>query len=294
MDFATLKKNRGNFESLTSKMKEDKGGFSKKDEGFWKLTVDDSGNGYAVIRFLTAPPGEDFPYVQLFTQSFKGPTGKWYIENSLSTIGKDDPVTEHFFEIRGDGSDPAKKEAARPFTRKTNYISNILVVSDPKHPENEGKVFKFSYGPRIFQKIEGALYPEFEDEVAFNPFDLWTGANFKLKARMLNGQRSYDKSEFEKPEPLFDGDDTALETLWKSLPSLQAEISPDKFKSYEDLKKKLEMVLNISNAPDRTGRAPEPRRVEAEDNPYPAVPTTKDDEDDAATLEKYKALLADD
>lgn len=292
MDFASLKKNRGNFETLTAKMKEDKGGFSKKDDGFWKLKVDDSGNGYAVIRFLTAPPGEDFPYVQLFTQSFKGPTGKWYIENSLSTIGQDDPVTEHFFAVRGDGSDPVKKEAARPFTRKTNYISNILVISDPKNPENEGKVFKYSYGPRIYQKIEGAMYPEFEDEVAFNPFDLWTGANFKLKARMLNGQRSYDKSEFEKPEALFEGDDAALETLWNSLPSLKEEVAADKFKSYDDLKKKLEMVLDIKNDSVRPSRTPEPTRVERSEPED--VPSSSDDDDDQATLEKYKALLADD
>lgn len=264
MSFGNLKRQRGNFADLSKRLVEEKkgGGFTQ-DKRYWELKVDDSGNGYAVIRFLPAPEGEEVPYVKLYSHGFKDDrTGKWYIENSRTTLGEADPVSEANTELWNTGLD-ANKEIVRKRKRRQNYISNILVINDPKNPENNGKVFLFKYGPRLFQKIEGALNPEFEDEKPFNPFDLWEGANFKLKARKLDGQRSYDKSEFEKPEALFDGDDEALEALWKQEYSLQAEIAPDKFKSYEQLKTRFEAVTGAAQ-PAQTRAQREETNVERE------------------------------
>lgn len=298
-DFSALRRNRGKFDDLTKKLKEEKsGGYKNEDDGFWKLSVDESGNGYAVIRFLPAPPGEEYPYVRRYSHGFKNPkTGKWYIELSRTTLGEDDPVSESNSELWNSGIE-ANKDIARSRKRRLEYISNILVIQDSKNPENEGKVFKYSYGPRIFQKIEGALQPEFEDETPLNPFDLWEGANFKLKARMLDNQRSYDKSGFDEKSALFDGDDEALEKLWKSLPSLQEEVAPEKFKSYEELKRKFEQVIGgASSSAERKFNADSSDSGASTSAPAPRreapVQTQKDDDDDDLTA-KYKALLADD
>lgn len=244
MSFANLKKSsKETFETLTKKLESEKSGGYKEDTRYWNFEVDKTGNGFAVIRFLPPAENEEYPFVKLYSHSFKDErTQKWYIENSRTTINDRDPVSEANKELWDTGI-PANQEIVRKRKRKTSYIANILVISNPKKPEDEGKVFLWKFGPRIFQKIEGAMKPEFEDETPFNPFDFWTGANFKLKARMLDGQRSYDKSEFEKPSALFDGDDAALEKLWKSLYSLQAEIAPDKFKPYDVLKKRFESVI---------------------------------------------------
>lgn len=264
MSFGNLKRQRGNFADLSKKLvDEKKGGGFTQDKRYWELKVDDSGNGYAVIRFLPEVEGEDIPYVKLYSHGFKDDrTGKWYIENSRTTLGEADPVSEANSELWNTGID-SNKEIVRKRKRRQNYISNILVINDPKNPENNGKVFLFKYGPRLFQKIEGALNPEFEDEKPFNPFDLWEGANFKLKARKLDGQRSYDKSEFEKPEALFDGDDEALEALWKQQYSLQAEIAPDKFKSYDQLKTRFEAVIGAAQ-PAQSRAQREEKNVERE------------------------------
>lgn len=238
MSFSQLKKRTGDFSSLTSKLEKDKsGGYENDgDKDYWRLTVDDAGNGYAVIRFLPEVDGEEYPYVILYQHQFKDErTNKWYIENSRTTIGETDPVAEANSELWTTGLE-ANKNLARKRKRNKYYISNILVIKDPKNPDNEGKQFKFKYGARIFNKIEQALKPEFPDEKPFNPFDLWKGADFKLKARIVDKQRSYDASSFDAPAPLFGGDDEALEKLWKAEFSLKAEIAPDKFKSYDDLK----------------------------------------------------------
>lgn len=293
-DFSALKKNRGKFQDLSQKLKDDKkgGGGFKEQEGFWKLPVDDAGNGYAVIRFLPAPKGEEYPYIKRFSHSFKDKkTNKWYIENSRTTIGEVDPVGEANSALWNTGLE-SDKEIARSRSRRQEYISNIFVIQDSKHPENEGKAFKFSYGPRIFQKIEGALSPEFEDETPFNPFDLWEGANFKLKARMLDNQRSYDKSGFDAPTALFDGDDAALEKLYASLPSLQEEISADKFKSYEELKKKFDQVTGAYGIP-RPSEDDSPKPKAAENKPRREEPKGSDDSEEDETMAKYKALLED-
>jgi len=243
MSFKDLKK-QSKLGSLTAKLvkeveKMNNNGASG-DERTWKLDVDKSGNGYAVIRFLPAPENEDLPFVKLYSHAFQGPGG-WYIENSLTSLGQKDPVSEYNTQLWNNGTD-AGKETARKQKRKLTYMSNIYVVKDPTNPENEGKVFLFKYGKKIFDKLTAAMQPEFEDEEAIDPFDFWQGANFKLKAKNVAGYRNYDSSEFAAVTPLLDDDD-ALEGLWKKQYSLAEIVAADQFKSYEDLKKRLEYVL---------------------------------------------------
>ena len=215
---------------------------SYKDERLWKPELDKSGNGYAVIRFLPAVEGEDMPWAKVFNHAFQGPTGQWYIENSLTTIGKADPVSELNSTFWNTGLE-SDKEIARKQKRKLQYFSNIYVVSDAKHPENEGKVFLFRYGKKIFDKLMAAMQPEFEDETPINPFDFWEGANFKLKIRKVDGYWNYDKSEFEAPSALFDNDGQ-IEDVWKKAYPLGEFSAPTNFKSYEELKTRLDTVLS--------------------------------------------------
>ena len=219
------------------------------DNRLWKPELDKSGNGYAVIRFLPAPDGEDMPWAKIWSHSFKGPGGQWYIENSLTTIGKDDPVGELNRELWNSGREQ-DKATARVQKRKLSYYSNIYVVSDPAHPENEGKVFLYKYGKKIFDKLVEAMQPAFEDETPLDPFNLWKGANFKVKIRKVDGYWNYDKSEFAAPETLGGFDDDQLEKIWKQSYSLAEFESAKNFKSYEDLKKRLNIVLG--GAPTRT------------------------------------------
>ena len=220
------------------------------DTRFWQPELDKSGNGVAVIRFLPAPAidgDEALPWVRLFTHGFKGPTGKWYIENSLTTIGQKDPVSEYnsvLWNKSSDDNSPERKQA-RAQKRRLTYISNIYVISDPKNPENEGKVFLFRYGKKIFDKMSTLMNPEFEGDEAINPFDLWSGANLKLKIRTVEGYRNYDQSAFATPSPLLD-DDTELERIWNSEYSLKEFLDPKHFKPYSELKAKLEEVLGVS------------------------------------------------
>jgi hypothetical protein len=215
------------------------------DERFWKPEMDKTGVGSAIIRFLPAPEGEELPWVKMYSHAFQG-NGGWYIENSLTTVGQKDPVSEYNRELWNSGSDK-DKETVRKQKRKLSYYSNIYVVKDPAHPENEGKVFLFKFGKKIFDKILNAMQPEFEDEEPINPFDFWGGANFRLKIRKVEGYWNYDKSEFDSPSPLFEDDD-ALEALWKKEYSLSAIVAPDQFKSYEDLDKRLKYVLGQKSA----------------------------------------------
>ena len=243
MSFADLKK-QSKLGSLTAKLvkqveKMNNSGGSG-DDRLWKLDVDKSGNGYAIIRFLPAPNGEDLPFVKLYSHAFQGPGG-WYIENSLTSLGQKDPVSEYNTSLWNNGTD-AGKELARKQKRKLTYISNIYVVKDPANPDNEGKVFLFKYGKKIFDKLTAAMQPEFEDEEAIDPFDFWQGANFKLKAKNVAGYRNYDSSEFAATSPVLDDDD-ALEALWKKQYSLAAFTAADQFKSYDDLKRRLDYVL---------------------------------------------------
>jgi len=228
------------------------------DERLWKPELDKSGNGYAVIRFLPAVKGEDLPWAKVWNHAFQGPTGQWYIENSLTTLSQKDPVSEHNTALWNTGLE-SDKEIARKQKRKLQYFSNIYVVSDAKHPENEGKVFLFRYGKKIFDKITAAMSPEFEDEKAINPFDFWEGANFKLKIRKVDGYWNYDKSEFEDTSKLFE-DDSEADNVWKAQHSLAEFTAATNFKSYDELKTRLDAVLSgtvkVGNVADTIDDAP--------------------------------------
>jgi len=243
---ADLRKSRGGFDSLMKEVEKianpQSESNNRNDDRFWQPEVDKAGNGYAVIRFLAPPKGEELPWVRVWNHGFQGPTGKWYIENSLTTIGKTDPVSEFNTELWNSGSE-ANKEVARKQKRKLTYYTNILIVQDSKHPENEGKVFLFKFGKKIFDKIKDVAEPQFEDEKPLNPFDFWEGANFKLKIRNVEGYRNYDKSEFDTPSSISE-DDSIIENIWNKQHSLTAFLDPKNFKSYDDLKKKLDMVLS--------------------------------------------------
>ena len=211
------------------------------DERIWKPELDKTGNGYAVIRFLPAVSGEDMPWAKLWNHAFQGPTGQWYIENSLTTLGQNDPVSEMNSAYWNSGVE-SDKEIARRQKRKLQYYSNIYVVSDSKHPEREGKVFLYRFGKKIFDKIMEAMQPVFDDEEPINPFDFWQGANFKLKIRKVDGYWNYDKSEFEGSSPLFDNDDE-IEEVWKNQYALKEFTDTTNFKSYDELKTRLNIVL---------------------------------------------------
>ena len=243
MGFSDLKK-QSSLGNLTSKLvkevekMENKGGGA--DERIWKPEMDKTGNGYAVIRFLPAPDGEDLPWVKLFSHAFQGPGG-WYIENSLTTIGGKDPIGELNRELWNTGNE-SDKDTVRKQKRKLSFYANIYVVQDKANPQNEGKVFLYKFGKKIFDKIMEAMQPEFEDETPINPFDFWQGANFKLKLKKVAGYWNYDSSEFDRVSPLLDDDD-AMEAIWKKQYSLTALTAADQFKSYDELKKRLDMVL---------------------------------------------------
>ena len=215
------------------------------DERFWKPELDKSGNGFAVIRFLPAPEGEEMPWAKVWSHAFKGPGGQWYIENSLTTIGKDDPVGEYNRELWNSGKE-SDKNIARAQKRKLSYYSNIYVVSDPAHPENEGKVFLYKYGKKIFDKLVEAMQPAFADETPLDPFNFWKGADFKLKIRKLDGYWNYDKSEFAATSTLGGFDDSKLESIWKEGYSLTEFESAKNFKDYDALKKRLDLVLGLT------------------------------------------------
>jgi len=248
--FANLKRNSSQFDKLTKAVEsvnnQSVEAGSKEDTRFWQPEVDKAGNGMAVIRFLPAPSidGEDgLPWVRVFNHGFQGPGG-WYIENSLTTLNQKDPVSEYNSTLWNSGIE-ANKEIARKQKRKLTYIANILVISDPANPSNEGQIKLYKFGKKIFDKISEAMNPEFADETPVNPFDMWEGANFKLKIRNVEGYRNYDKSEFADKSALFDGDDSKLEELWKQEYSLKEFLEPKQFKSYEVLKARLDKVLGF-------------------------------------------------
>jgi len=249
MSFANLKK-QSSLGSLTSKLVKEvekmNSNSSGGDDRLWKPEMDKTGNGYAVIRFLPATDGEDLPWVKMYSHGFQGPGG-WYIENSLTTLGQKDPVSEYNRQLWNSGTDK-NKEIVRKQKRKLSYYSNIYVVKDPTNPHNEGQVFLFKFGKKIFDKIMAAMQPEFEDETPINPFDFWQGANFKLKIRKVDGYWNYDKSEFDSPGALLDDDD-ALEALWKKEYSLNALVAQDQFKTYEELQTRLDYVLGRKGTP---------------------------------------------
>ena len=240
-----LKKSKSNFDILSKKLESTIEQPDKKksyqDDRFWKPELDKSGNGYAVFRFLPAIEGEDMPWQRVWHHAFQGPGGQWYIENSLTTLNKKDPVSEENTRLWNTGIE-ADKEIARKRKRKLQYYSNIYVVSDPKHPENEGKVFLYKFGKKIFDKITEAMKPQFEDETPINPFDFWKGANFKLKIRKVDGYWNYDKSEFEGVTPIAE-DDAKIKAIWQKQYPLKEFSDPSNFKTYDELKEKLNRTI---------------------------------------------------
>jgi hypothetical protein len=286
-DFSSLKRNRNSFDKLTKAIESinTPAEGSKEDDRFWQPEVDKAGNGMAIIRFLPAPAvdGDDaLPWVRVFNHGFQGPGG-WYIENSLTTLNQKDPVSEYNSVLWNSGIE-ANKEIARKQKRRLTYIANVLIVSDPKHPENEGQIKLYKFGKKIFDKLTEAMNPQFEDEKAINPFDFWDGANFKIKIRQVEGYRNYDKSEFEKPSALFDGDDVKLEELWKKEYSLKEFLDPKHFKPYDVLKARLDKVLGLD------GAAPVSKTKAVDDG---FVPKTSPDLDDDEELDYFKSLAED-
>jgi hypothetical protein len=284
MSLANLKKKSSSIDKLTKELGKLKG-TSSKDERFWQPEVDKAGNGYAVIRFLDAPfvDGEDaMPWVQIFNHGFQGPGG-WLIENCLTSINKPCPVCEHNSSLWNSGIE-SNKDIVRKQKRKLSYVANILVVKDSANPSNDGKVFLYKFGKKIFDKIQAMLEPEFEDESAVNPFNFWEGANFKLKIRMVEGYRNYDKSEFDSPSPVSD-DDSEIERVWKEAYSLVEFLNPKEFMPYDELKAKLNRVLSLAGATKA-------RTVEEDSGDDEPVVTAGDsnsgDEDD--TLEFFRKL----
>jgi hypothetical protein len=264
------------------------------DTRFWQPEVDKAGNGYAVIRFLPAPKGEDLPWVRLFSHGFQGPGG-WYIENSLTTLNEKDPLGEYNSTLWNRG-DEAGKEQARKQKRRLNYISNIYIVKDPAHPENEGKVFLYKYGKKIWDKINDQMNPEFEDEDPTNPFDLWEGANLKLKIRNVEGYRNYDKSEFDKVSALSEEDDE-LEKVWNSQYSLQEFLDRKNFKTYAELQARLNRVLGataVSSTADEVDEEvfEEPRQVQSAKVQEEDQPLSEESSDDS--LDFFKQLAEED
>jgi len=266
---------------------------SYEDNRFWKPTRDKAGNGYAVVRFLPAQDGEDLPWVRYWDHGFKGPNGLWYIENSLTSIGQQDPVSEMNSVLWNSGRDE-DKAIARERKRRLHYVSNVLVISDPANPENEGKVFLYKFGKKIFDKIMEAMQPAFEDETPINPYDFWEGADFKIKIRKVEGWVNYDKSEFSTPSSLYEGDESRLEEVYGKLYSLQDFLDPKNYKTYAELKAKLNRVLGVEagpvNDPQPFSDVMEAPTVESTDSPVMDTPADDDGED---TL-SYFAKLAQD
>jgi hypothetical protein len=302
MDFSKLKRQSGNLDKLTKAVEalSQSSEGNEKSDNFWKPEVDKAGNGMAVIRFLPAAgaDGDDaLPWIKVFTHGFQGPSGQWLIDSCLTTKDQQCPICEANSQLWNSGIE-ANKAVARDRKRKLTYMANVYIVSDPKHPENEGKVKLFKFGKKIFDKISEAMHPEFEDEQAINPFDLWEGANFKLKIRKVDGYQNYDKSEFESPSPLKDDDDE-MEQIWKSEFSLKAifEKGDPAFKTYDQLKGRLDKVLGLTedSAPVRTtveqakAAAPKAKPV-AEDSPFKEPNITEEDDD----MKYFESLASDD
>lgn len=298
MGFSSLRdklNKTANLQSLISQAEKLKTSFTP-DERYWNLTVDKNGNGSAVIRFLPPPEGEDVPFVRLWSHSFKGPTGQWYIENSLTTIGQQDEISQLNAKLWNSGSE-SDKDIARKQKRKLHYISNILVVKDSACPENEGKVFLFKYGQKIFDKINSAMNPEFDDQDAMNPFDMWEGANFRLRAKNKDGFRNYDDSVFDSPSALLGGDDEALEKVYNNLYSLQEEIAPNKFKTPAELEARLRAVLGGNEAAVAMEPVEESPIERVRSEPAPVVQTKvtpkhplEDDDEDEDPMAYFASL----
>ena len=292
MDFESLKTSSSGFDKLTKALEENlnpedsKKSNKYQDERLWKPELDKTGNGYAVLRFLPATSGEDMPWVRLWSHAFQGPGG-WYIENSLTTLGHKDPVSEENTRLWNTGVE-SDKGIARNRKRKLSYYSNVLIVSDPTHPENEGQVKLFKFGKKIFDKITEAMQPAFEDETPINPFHFWKGANFKLKIRKVDGFWNYDKSEFEGVSAIADNDDN-IKAIWEKQYPLKPFLDASNFKSYEELKEKLNRVITGTKSTDTVENVDLPStstaKVQSKDSASTAPASDSDD-----TLDYFSKL----
>jgi hypothetical protein len=291
MAFKDLKKKSFDISKLTQELEKMNkgGGQSYKDDRLWKPELDKASNGFAVIRFLPPVDGEEVPWVRVFNHGFKGPGG-WFIENCPTTIGKKCPICEANSELWNSGNESSKTLASAR-KRKLSYISNILVVSDPKHPENEGKVFLFKYGKKIFDKIMEKLQPEsseYDPVEPVNVFDFWEGANFKLRVRSVAGFVNYDKSEFESCSALLDGDDAELEKIYAKQHSLKAFTEPGEFKEYDELKTKFQNVISgnsASNSAEEVEIDEEEISPKMKSKAAPSIPEKKSSYDEDAEEE---------
>ena len=296
MSFANLKSNRDQIAKLIQAADQAGGGEKKSyaDDRIWKPTVDKAGNGYAVLRFLPSGEGQELPWVRYWDHGFKGPTGLWYIENSLTSIGQPDPVGERNSRLWNSGIE-SDKDKARDQKRRLHYVVNMLVLQDPSNPTNEGKVFLYKFGKKIFDKIMDSMQPEFADESPVNPFDFWEGADFKLKIRNVEGYRNYDKSEFAAPTALYDADDTKLEAVYNQLHDLSEFSDPKNYKSYDELKAKLARVLGEEAV---GGGAPTVVQMNQMNEPAPAPvqPETAEDipSEDDDTMSYFARLANED
>ena len=294
MSLATLKKS-SSLDKLLGAVQAENAPLEKKsyvDERLWKPQMDKTGNGYAVLRFLPAVEGEDLPWAKVWNHAFQGPTGQWYIENSLTTLGQNDPVSEMNSAYWNSGVE-SDKEIARKQKRKLQYFANILVIKDSANPQNEGKVMLYRFGKKIFDKCMEAMQPAFEDENPVNPFDFWEGADFKLKIRKVDGYWNYDKSEFDAPSPIFKNDDE-IEAVWKKQYPLAEFSAESNFKSYDELKKRLDTVLagtttvgNVTTLMEDEPIVSTPT-VDTKEEPAPTPTVTEDDEDD--TMSYFEKL----
>jgi len=280
-------RNQNSLDKLLQQVQKDDSPTTEKksyvDERLWKPQVDKSGNGYAVLRFLPAIEGEEMPWVRVWNHAFQGPTGQWYIENSLTTLNQKDPVSEYNSQLWNSGVE-SDKEIARKQKRKLQYFANVYVVEDTMNPENTGKVMLYRFGKKIFDKLMEAMQPEFADETPINPFDMWEGANFKLKIRKVDGYWNYDKSEFESPSQLKSTDEE-LEAIYKKEHSLAEFLAPSNFKSYDELKTRLDTVLSGTVATKTAAAMVEedevPFKPDFKSEPAPVMATADAEEDDA-------------
>jgi hypothetical protein len=307
MSFEQMKKNRqATMSNMLAQAQKASAGQEKKsydDDRFWQPQVDKAGNGYAVIRFLPAAQGEELPWIRYWDHGFKGPTGRWYIENSLTTIGQKDPVSDLNTKLWNSGREE-DKDLVRARKRRLHYVANILIISDPANPANDGQVKLFKFGKKIFDKILDVMQPAFQDEKPVNPFDFWEGADFKLKIRNVEGYRNYDKSEFASPAPLFGGDEKKLEAIYGGLHSLKDFIDPKNFKSYAELERKLKevlgeagQVLTTAESVDLDEKAPAPVAKAVEARPLrQAAPKAEaaEDGEEEDTLSYFAKLAKED
>ena len=297
MDFESLKNSQSNFDAITKALEtklspEDQSNKNKyQDDRFWKPELDKTGNGYAVIRFLPASDKEDMPWQRVWSHAFKD-QGGWYIENSLTTLNHKDPVSEDNTRLWNTGVD-SDKDLARKRKRKLSYYSNILIVADPKHPENDGKVFLYKFGKKIFDKITEAMQPAFDYETPINPFDFWKGANFKLKIRKVDGYWNYDKSEFESVSPIA-ADDEAIKAIWTKQHALKPFVDPSNFKTYDELKEKLNRVIMGTQSTATVDEVNLPQKPSTTTVEMPKVNESKPASDDDDTMSYFSKLADED